>query len=286
MIDSRQATRPESHGDGGRSDEDLEECIAVWQSGFHGLITTETPRMLGSSASVHILGISDVPNATNGPLLKINVGGEIFRATTSTLRRAPFFDSMLRHAEAGGIGTTVDEDGHFFVDRSGELFSYILAYLQSGHWLLRDRSSDMQFVNALRDETGFYGLDPAKGGYPNPRIPEYATLWQFREDTSLYVDCLEQTIREDPAHQGLFRLCKYSGGLPLDQQTTTKRFKATSHCVQSVLAYFAMRGFGLQKVVEDDHAGEPVGAGHTGKRDGQRFGLRLLGPDAARYGTL
>eukprot|EP00927_Polykrikos_kofoidii_P039565 TRINITY_DN33926_c0_g1_i3.p1 TRINITY_DN33926_c0_g1~~TRINITY_DN33926_c0_g1_i3.p1 ORF type:complete len:316 (-),score=38.23 TRINITY_DN33926_c0_g1_i3:141-950(-) len=221
MIDSRQATRPESHGDGGRSDEDLEECIAVWQSGFHGLITTETPRMLGSSASVHILGISDVPNATNGPLLKINVGGEIFRATTSTLRRAPFFDSMLRHAEAGGIGTTVDEDGHFFVDRSGELFSYILAYLQSGHWLLRDRSSDMQFVNALRDETGFYGLDPAKGGYPNPRIPEYATLWQFREDTSLYVDCLEQTIRE-----------------------------ATSHCVQSVLAYFAMRGFGLQKVVE------------------------------------
>lgn len=38
------------------------------------------------------------------------------------------------------------------------------------------------------------------------------------------MDCLEETIRQDRDHQGLFRLCKYFGGLPLDQQTGTKRF--------------------------------------------------------------
>merc|ERR1712060_545134 len=106
------------------------------------------------------------------------------------------------------------------------------------------------------------GLDN-RGRMPLPRISEYATVWQFRDDISPYVDCLEQTIREDPDHQGLFRLCKYSGGLPLDQQTCTKRFKATSHSLQSVIAYFAMRGFSLQHVVE----GSMVT--HTTSSDGQ-----------------
>ena len=63
------------------------------------------------------------------------------------------------------------------------------------------------------------------------------SVWQHKDDTSIYVDCLEQTIREERAlagsapglalalsalsalsqdrdHQGLFRLCKYFGGLP------------------------------------------------------------------------
>jgi hypothetical protein len=170
---------------------------------------------------------------------------------------------MLRIVEEGDMATTVDGEGRLFVDRSGVLFSYILTYLQSGHWLLRDRHGDPQFIDALRDEAGFYGLDVSRDRLPVPRISEYATVWQFREDASLYVDCLEQTIREDPDHQGLFRLCKYSGGLPLDQQTGTKRFKATSLSVQSVIAYFAMRGFSLQHVVE----GSMIN--HTTSADGQ-----------------
>merc|ERR1711879_495765 len=120
------------------------------------------------------------------------------------------------------------------------------------------------FVSALRDEATFYGLDAVNQDCaPVPRIAEYVTVWQFSDDTSLYVDCFEQTIREDPDHQGLFRLCKYSGGLPLDQQTVTRRFKATSHSIQSVIAYFAMRGFSLQHVLE----GSMIT--HTTSADGQ-----------------
>jgi hypothetical protein len=236
-------------------DEDLAECIAAWQeSGHHGFIPgspldfgrmqvlTKSPKGTRESAARHSQDVF-------GPILSVNIGDKIFRTTATTLRKARFFDAMIKHAEEGGIGTTMDEGGHLFVDRSSELFGYILEYLRSGNWVLKEKSGDPEFVEALREEAGFYGIDGADQLLA-PRISEYVTVWQFREDTSLYVDSHEQTIREDPDHQGLFRLCKYSGGLPLDQQTCTKRFKATSHSVQSVIAYFAMRGFRLQHVVE------------------------------------
>jgi len=197
-------------------------------------------------------------------VLTINVGGRIFRTTASTLRKAPFFDSLLRHSE-GVLGAAVDNAGHHFVDRSGDLFAHVLDYLRSGYWLLGEKAGDLEFVEVLRQESEFYGLDAhgREARLPWPRISEYATVWQFRDDTSLYVDCLEHTVRQDPDHQGLFRLCKYSGGLPLDQQTCTKRFKATTHSVQSVIAYFAMRGFALQHVLEN------AMIMHTTSADGQ-----------------
>lgn len=65
-----------------------------------------------------------------------------------------------------------------------------------------------RFVDALRSEANFYGLEQQ---LPVPRIKEYAgalegqglgvsvqvAVWQHKDDTSIYVDCLEQTIRED-----------------------------------------------------------------------------------------
>lgn len=289
-----------------RSDEDLDECVAAWQEmggGHRSYPHLQLPHS-SSGRSQHgggqgIAKFSDhlgnltlpldrlSPDASSGggllqvgPVLSVNVGGEIFRSTASTLRKAPFFDEMLRGAggaadlNAAGVSSsaagpatsgtnTRSDDDRFFVDRSGEFFGYILDFLRSGHWLLGDHSSDPEFIEALREEAAFYGLDTMVHRLPMPRIVEYVTVWQFREDVSLYVDCLEQTIREDPDHQGLFRLCKYSGGLPLDQQTCTKRFKATSHSVQSVIAYFAMRGFSLHHVVE----GSMIT--HTTSADGQ-----------------
>lgn len=262
-------------------EEDLAECIAAWQEKGHSNLDQPDGRRPQvpvsplsrsralSQATCRQGNLEDhFPSFANqqepyGPVLSVNIGGVVFRTTDKTLRKAPFFDLMLRHAEEKAIGTTVDEDGLLFVDRSGDLFNYILEYLRSGHWVLRDRAGDLEFVDALREEAGFYGLTPSRDRLPLPRISEYVTVWQFRDDTSLYVDCLEQTIREDPDNQGLFRLCKYSGGLPLDQQTCTKRFKATSHNVQSVIAYFAMRGFNLQHVIE----GSMIT--HTFSADGQ-----------------
>lgn len=231
-------------------EEDLAECIAAWK--FSKPHDGSPPRLKSFNSTFNSTREAAARQAQEpfAPIISVNVGGRVFRTTASTLRKAKFFDSLIKYAEDGAMGATVDDNGRYFVDRSSELFVYILDYLRSGNWVLRDKAGDLEFVDALREEAAFYGLDPELDRFPMPRISEYVTVWQFRDDTSLYVDSHEQTIREDPDHQGLFRLCKYSGGLPLDQQTCTKRFKATSHRVQSVIAYFAMRGFKLQHVIE------------------------------------
>merc|ERR1719379_709096 len=141
------------------------------------------------------------------------------------------------------------------------------------------RMEDQAFVDALREEAMFYGLDKEEQ-LPPHRIPEYVTIWQFREDTALYVDCLEQTLRDDPDHQGSFRLCKYFGSLPLDAKTNTKRFKASTHSVQSVLAYFAARGWSLKYIVEGSMINHTTSAdGHTRTGHGVQYIL-------VRYGVL
>lgn len=269
------------------SDEDLDECVAAW----HELGGSRRMPQLGysrpdsrsrSAASGRFSGhFNAAPSyqlsAQAGPLICIYVGDSLYRATASTLRRAPFLEHLLERASelqasaplsadgaASPSGVAGTDSNPLFVDRSGESFAYILDFLRSGHWLLGDRANDPEFTNALRDEAAFYGLDPLNHFMmPMPRLAEYVTIWQFRDDTSWYVDCLEQTIRDDPDHQGLFRLCKYSGGLPLDDQTRTKRFKATTHSAQSVIAYFAMRGFALNHVIE----GSTIT--HTTSADGQ-----------------
>lgn len=231
---------------------DFTECIAAWQE-TGGRTFPDFGRIASRSPGhQRYQSDSEVGSDLFGPALVLNVGGSLFRTTPSTLRKAPFFDSMFRHTgrEGGGLGATLDSEGHYFVDRSGFLFRYVLEYLRTGFWLLGEKACDLEFVDAIRSEANFYGLEGDIGQLPVPRIMEYVCVWQHKDDTSIYVDCMEQTIREDRDHQGLFRLCKYFGDLPLDQQTSTKRFKATSHCIQSVLSYFGMRGFSLQHIVE------------------------------------
>jgi len=179
-----------------------------------------------------------------GSVISVNVGGKIFQTTASTLRQAPFFESLL----SDWTSVVAPNNDQLFVDRPSELFECILEFLRTGRWLLYDNASNPSFIDALAQEATFYGIASEK--LPLPRICEYATVWHFVEDSTIYVDCLEQTLRTDPEHQGLFKLCKYSGGWPLDQQTCTKRFKATAHSVQSVISYFASRGFRLQHVVK------------------------------------
>merc|ERR1719422_3064144 len=111
-------------------DEDLAECIAVWEeSGRH---RSNVPRVqvpftpsswnrVNNQQSLNLFQIDST--------VSLNVGGVIFKTSSNTIKKAPFFDSMLRHVETGGLTTTVDECGRFFIDRSGELFAYILEYL-------------------------------------------------------------------------------------------------------------------------------------------------------------
>lgn len=210
-------------------------------------------------------------------LVDLNVGGELFRTTASTLMRTPFFERLLGE-DGGEMGIPKTADGHYFIDRPGTYFSIILEYLRMRQWPVDSRMEDPCFLEALRDEANFYGIDKEEQ-LPPLRIPEYVTIWQFREDTALYIDCLEQTLRDDPDHQGSFRLCKYFGVLPLDAKTNTKRFKASTQSLHSVLAYFAARGWSLNHIVEGSlitHTTSADGQSRTGH--GVQYILVKYGP--------
>lgn len=233
------------------ADEDLSDCIVAWQasaSASSPCLAALSMRSRSSARSSVLAGHS--PVEAFGPVLSLNVGGMMFHATASTLLQAPYFRDILEN-QPGVATRPLVEGANIFVDRPGELFGHILEFLRVGQWLIFEKGLDSDFASALQDEACFYGLDEFRDCTPVWRVSEYATVWQFQNDIALYVDCHEQTIREDPDHQGLFRLCKYIGLFPLDQQTSTKRFKATSHSLQSVMTYFAIRGFSLQHVVRD-----------------------------------
>eukprot|EP00757_Euglenozoa_sp_SAG-D1_P020208 gene20208-7254_t len=59
----------------------------------------------------------------------LNVGGTNFSTTLGTLRADPY--SMLGAMFSGIYGDERNEDGSFFVDRSPDLFPYILSYLRT-----------------------------------------------------------------------------------------------------------------------------------------------------------
>jgi len=219
-------------------------------------------------------------NDAASALLQINIGGMLFSTNDATLRRAPFFESLLKYSQQGTLGTTMDPSGRLFVDRPGNLFVYILEYLRSGHWTLCGNVRDAGLVEALQAEAAFYGLDACNGKLPEHEVSEYVIAWQFHEDKPVYLDCLEQTIRNDPDHQGLFRLCKHSGGFPLDQLTNARRFKATTPSMQAVLSYFKRRGFDLQHVLDSSLVTHTMSAGgHTRKGHAKQYILcqRVVG---------
>jgi len=270
IADCEEASVAILHLAEGDADEDLTECISLWQGSGH-VRTPEHPWVSipcspGKSwqqvkGDFHV-GAS-AKHVMQQQQLSVNVGGIVFDTTVATLRKSTFFDTLLKHKEEGTMKSTIDHDGVLFVDRSGQLFIYILEFLRCGHWMLKGRGEDKDFVAALQEEANFYGVEDQ----PIHQLVEYATVWQFLDDTCFYVDCLEQTIREDPDHQGLFRLCKYFGGFPLDTQTCTRRFKATTSHLQSVIAYFALRGFVIQSAIERSlitHTTSADGQGKSG----------------------
>ncbi|XP_062518949.1 uncharacterized protein LOC134194062 [Corticium candelabrum] len=86
-------------------------------------------------------------------IIKLNIGGTIFETSSSTLLSCPdsFFGSLL----SGRLSTTYDDNGAYFVDRSGEFFSPILHYLRTRQIVVPPAVSH----DAVLQEAKFYSLD-------------------------------------------------------------------------------------------------------------------------------
>lgn len=96
------------------------------------------------------------PPQDAGGIVRLNVGGHKFVTTLSTLRGST--DSMLSQMfSAHGIQPSLlDPEGNFFIDRDGQLFSYILSHLRSpGSGRL---PSTLEELRELQQEANFFGL--------------------------------------------------------------------------------------------------------------------------------
>ena len=71
--------------------------------------------------------VFEVPPPKRAAVVRLNVGGSYFDASPETLSAATFFQAAL----AGHVSMAVDENGRFFIDRSGKLFEVILEYMRN-----------------------------------------------------------------------------------------------------------------------------------------------------------
>jgi hypothetical protein len=87
-------------------------------------------------------------------MISLNVGGIIYVTTKSTLMKYP--GTMLSRMFSGDHCITKDEGGNYFLDRDGNLFSYILNYLRTGQFPELSRKELLE----LREEAEYYAISP------------------------------------------------------------------------------------------------------------------------------
>ncbi|KYQ91380.1 hypothetical protein DLAC_08336 [Tieghemostelium lacteum] len=85
-------------------------------------------------------------------IIKLNVGGYKFFTTRETLSPSSFFNTLLN----GNCGSSIDNDGFYFIDRDGDLFSPILSYLRTGIFSLPNEIS----FEKIFSEIDFYRVEP------------------------------------------------------------------------------------------------------------------------------
>ena len=82
--------------------------------------------------------------------IKLNIGGIKFETNLSVLIQYP--TSMLGCMFSGTYLLKPDNDNYYFVDRDGNLFSYILNYLRT------HKMPNLKKIDGLKDEFKYFGL--------------------------------------------------------------------------------------------------------------------------------
>ena len=65
-----------------------------------------------------------------GPSVRLNVGGRCFQATRKLL--CGDAEAMFVPLLSGNFGVDRDDDGSIFIDRDGDRFRHVLAFLRDG----------------------------------------------------------------------------------------------------------------------------------------------------------
>lgn len=90
----------------------------------------------------------------NEKRIKLNVGGQHFTTTLTTLQSYP--NSMLAAMFSGRFSLKLDEDGEYFIDRNGKIFEIILDWLRTG---MPPTITDPLLRKKVAVESSYYGLE-------------------------------------------------------------------------------------------------------------------------------
>lgn len=98
-------------------------------------------------------GLDETRGSRVNPIINLNVGGVIYSIEQSKLKTIPFFDGMF--PDTDHIGLSFDKE-ELFIDRDGDLFEYIVQYLNNETDLVLP--SDTFTCDRLLIEAKYYGL--------------------------------------------------------------------------------------------------------------------------------
>ncbi|CAK6448949.1 unnamed protein product [Pipistrellus nathusii] len=123
-------------------------------------------------------------------VVKLNVGGEIFTTTVSTLRKIPGSRLADMFCTSAKASTEEDGEGRFFIDRPGTYFGPILDYLRSGQ-------VPKQHIPEVYREAQFFEITPlVKLLEDTPQIfGEQVARKQFLLRVPSYGENLELMVR-------------------------------------------------------------------------------------------
>ena len=134
--------------------------------------------------------------------IKLNVGGQQFLTSKSTLEKEP--ESMICRMVFGELPSLKDENGAILIDRSPKYFDAILNYLRMGEIQL---DHDVN-VEALIQEAKFYGIMSLVEKYEHNRVLLQVSFYGIsgesiydKLDTSKFVEELSKSL----AHLGNVR---------------------------------------------------------------------------------
>ncbi|XP_054830123.1 BTB/POZ domain-containing protein KCTD14 [Eublepharis macularius] len=126
---------------------------------------------------------------TQSQIVELNVGGEMFTTTLSTLKKHPR-SKLAEMFASGQPKPRTDSEGRYFIDRPGTYFKYILEYLRSNQ-------VPTQCVQDVYKEALFYDIEPLiKELEDSPQIfGELVARKHFLAQVPNYTENIELMIR-------------------------------------------------------------------------------------------
>ncbi|XP_070536086.1 BTB/POZ domain-containing protein KCTD6-like [Ptychodera flava] len=123
-------------------------------------------------------------------VIHLNVGGVVYMTTRATLLNYPH--SMLGSMFSDRFPAYQDEQGHYFIDRDGAVFKYVLNFLRSSRLSLPE---DFKEWELLSTEADFYQIAELTDAISHAREERKNTKPPTKSKTVIELECKKESMR-------------------------------------------------------------------------------------------